>query len=173
MSDQIDENQFKLKDFPHYDIQFKYQNPGKIKKIKNIDTEILKCFITDQENNETIQLSFPRKWISIDNMSIVNILKKILNIMTDYIHSQYDEDHIQQIFQQSFQDSYNININYPTDPQFINKIHKDIIIVDQQIINTYHPYCGICQEPFKINESVIKLPCKSNGKDNPHFFSYR
>jgi hypothetical protein len=90
--------------------------------------------------------------------------------MTDYIHSQYDEDHIQQIFQQSFQDSYNININYPTDPQFINKIHKDIIIVDQQIINTYHPYCGICQEPFKINESVIKLPCKSNGKDNPHFF---
>ena len=168
--DQQSENQFQTKEFPHYDIIFKYQNPGKMKNIKNIDTQILKCYITDIENDETIQLSFPRKWLSIDNLSIVNILKEILNILTDYIHSQYDEQNIEEIFQQSFQDSHNIQINYPTDTQFIEKIHKDIIIVDQNIINNHHPYCGICQEPLQINESVVKLPCQSDGKDKPHFF---
>ena len=167
---QIEQNQMKIKEFPHYDILFKYQNPGKMKKIKNIDTQILKCFVTDQDTDQTIQLSFPRKWLSIDNLSLVNVLKKILNILTDYIHSQYDEDHIQQIFQQSFQDSHNINLNLPTDPEFINKIHQDIIIVDQQLIEKHRPYCGICQESLKINESVIKLPCRNNEKDNPHFF---
>ena len=170
MDDQTEQNSFKLKEFPHYDIIFKYQNPGKMKKIKNIDTKILKCFLTDKDNDETIQLSFPRQWLSIDNLSIIQIIKKILNILNDYIHSQYDQDHIQQIFQQSFQDSHNINLNYPTDPDFINTIYQDIITVDQQLINKYHPYCGICQESFKINDSVIKLPCKSNDKDNPHFF---
>ena len=118
---------------------------------------ILKCFVTDQDTDQTIQLSFPRKWLSIDNLSLVNVLKKILNILTDYIHSQYDDDHIQQIFQQSFQDSHNINLNLPTDPDFINKIHQDIIIVDQQLIEKHRPYCGICQESLKINESVINL----------------
>ena len=167
---QIEQNQMKIKEFPHYDILFKYQNPGKMKKIKNIDTQILKCFVTDQDTDQTIQLSFPRKWLSIDNLSLVNVLKKILNILTDYIHSQYDEDHIQQIFQQSFQDSHNINLNLPTDPEFIHKIHQDIIIVDQQLIEKHRPYCGICQESLKINESVIKLPCRNNEKDNPHFF---
>ena len=170
MDDQSEQNDFKLKEFPHYDIIFKYQNPGKMKKIKNIDTKILKCFLTDKDNDQTIQLSFPRQWLSIDNLSIIQIIKKILNILNDYIHSQYDQDHIQQIFQQSFQDSHNINLNYPTDPDFINTIYQDIITVDQQLINKYHPYCGICQESFKINDSVIKLPCKSNEKDNPHFF---
>ena len=167
---ETEENQMKIKEFPHYDILFKYQNPGKMKKIKNIDTQILKCFVTDQDTDQTIQLSFPRKWLSIDNLSLVNVLKKILNILTDYIHSQYDDDHIEQIFQQSFQDSHNINLNLPTDPDFINKIHQDIIIVDQQLIDKHRPYCGICQESLKINESVIKLPCRTNDKDNPHFF---
>lgn len=167
---EIEDNQMKIKEFHHYDILFKYQNPGKMKKIKNIDTQILKCFVTDQDTDQTIQLSFPRKWLSIDNLSLVNVLKKILNILTDYIHSQYDDHHIQQIFQQSFQDSHNINLNLPTDTDFINKIHQDIIIVDQHLIDKHRPYCGICQESLKINESVIKLPCRTNDKDNPHFF---
>jgi hypothetical protein len=167
--DQQNKIQYKSKLFHHYNILFQYQNPGKLKKIKNIDTQILKCILTDQNDNQTLNLSFPRRWLSIEQLSLVDVVKKILNILNDYINSQYDDDHIQQIYDQSFQSSQKI-LNKPTDPEFIKKIHKNIITLDQSIIDIHHPHCGICQEPLNLNEKVVKLPCHDGKKETPHFF---
>ena len=167
--DQENQTQYKSKLFHHYNILFQYQNPGKLKKIKNIDSQILKCILTDQNDNQTINLSFPRRWLSIEQLSLIEVVKKILNILTDYIHSQYDDDHIQEIYDQSFQSSHKI-LNKPTDPEFIKKIHKSIITIDQSIIDQHHPHCGICQESLNLNEKVVKLPCHDGEKERPHFF---
>ena len=43
MDDQSDTNDFKLKEFPHYDIIFKYQNPGNNK-----------CFCKGQQPRKNI-----------------------------------------------------------------------------------------------------------------------
>jgi len=161
--------QYKSKLFHHYDILFQYQNPGKIKKNKDIDINILKCILIDQSNNRNIQLSFPRRWLYNDQLSLINVIKKILNILTDYIYSQYNDDEIQLIFDQSSHNSQK-KLNAPTQNDFINKIHQSIITIDTSLIETYHPYCGICQEPLQINEKVVKLPCQNAEKENPHFF---
>jgi len=52
----------------------------------------------------------------------------------------------------------------PCSGKFVDKLEK-VIITNEDIDNDLH--CAICQDSFKLDENIIKLPCK-----DPHYFHY-
>lgn len=53
----------------------------------------------------------------------------------------------------------------PCSGNFVDKLEK-VIITNEDIDNDLH--CAICQDSFKLDENIIKLPCK-----DPHYFHYK
>lgn len=53
----------------------------------------------------------------------------------------------------------------PCSGKFVDKLEK-VIITNEDIDNDLH--CAICQDSFKLDENIIKLPCK-----DPHYFHYK
>ena len=56
------------------------------------------------------------------------------------------------------------NTNKTCSASFVDKLEK-VIITNEEVHNNL--CCAICQDPFKLGEKVIKLPCK-----DPHFFHF-